>query len=59
MLFRSRAHRETLRIAEERQSDLIVMGSQGRGGAGLALFGSTTQQVLRGAACPVLVVRPA
>ena len=35
----------------------IVMGAQGRGGIGLALFGSTTQQVVRGAMCPVLTVR--
>jgi nucleotide-binding universal stress UspA family protein len=52
-----RAHREILRAAEARQADLIVMGSQGRGGVGLALFGSTTQQVVRSAACPVLTVR--
>jgi nucleotide-binding universal stress UspA family protein len=36
-----------------------VMGAQGRGGVGLALFGSTTQQVLRGASSPVLTVRGA
>jgi nucleotide-binding universal stress UspA family protein len=52
-----RAHREILRAAEARSADLIVMGSQGRGGVGLALFGSTTQQVVRGAPCPVLTVR--
>lgn len=52
-----RAHREILRAAEARSADLIVMGSQGRGGVGLALFGSTTQQVVRSAACPVLTVR--
>ena len=52
-----RAHREILREAEARSSDLIVMGAQGRGGVGLALFGSTTQQVVRGASCPVLTVR--
>jgi nucleotide-binding universal stress UspA family protein len=52
-----RAHREILRAAEARAADLIVMGSQGRGGVGLALFGSTTQQVVRSAACPVLTVR--
>ena len=52
-----RAHREILRAAETRSADLIVMGAQGRGGVGLALFGSTTQQVVRGAACPVLTVR--
>ena len=52
-----RAHREILRSAETKPADLIVMGAQGRGGIGLALFGSTTQQVLRGAMCPVLTVR--
>ena len=54
-----RAHREILRVAEARSADLIVMGAQGRGGVGLALFGSTTQQVVRSAACPVLTVRGA
>jgi nucleotide-binding universal stress UspA family protein len=52
-----RAHREILQAAAANTADLIVMGAQGRGGVGLALFGSTTQQVLRGAGCPVLTVR--
>jgi nucleotide-binding universal stress UspA family protein len=52
-----RAHREILRAAEATPPDLIVMGAQGRGGVGLVLFGSTTQQVVRGASCPVLTVR--
>jgi nucleotide-binding universal stress UspA family protein len=52
-----RAHREILRAAAAKPADLIVMGAQGRGGVDLALFGSTTQQVVRGAACPVLTVR--
>ena len=52
-----RAYREILRAAETKPADLIVMGAQGRGGIGLALFGSTTQQVVRGAMCPVLTVR--
>ncbi len=52
-----RAHREILRAAEARAVDLIVMGSQGRGGMNLALFGSTTHQVVRNAACPVVTVR--
>ncbi len=51
-----RAHREVARLAAERGADLIVIGAQGRGGVGLALFGSTTQQVIRSATCPVLVV---
>jgi len=52
-----RAYREILRAAEEQAADLIVMGAQGRGGVGLALFGSTAQQVVRAAICPVLTVR--
>ena len=52
-----RAYREVLGAAEAKAADLIVMGAQGRGGIGLALFGSTTQQVVRGAMCPVLSVR--
>jgi nucleotide-binding universal stress UspA family protein len=51
-----RAHREILNTADTTPADLIVMGAQGRGGIGLALFGSTTQQVVRGATCPVLTV---
>ena len=54
-----RAYREILRVAKVRGADLIVMGTQGRGGIGLALAGSATQQVVRGAACPVLTVRGA
>jgi len=54
-----RAHREILRRAADTAADLIVMGAQGRGGLGLALFGSTTQQVVRAAPCPVLTVRAA
>ena len=51
-----RAHREVIRLAAERGADLIVIGAQGRGGVGLVLFGSTTQQVIRAATYPVLVV---
>jgi nucleotide-binding universal stress UspA family protein len=52
-----RPHRAILRLATELPTDLIVMGAQGRGGVGLALFGSTTQQVVRAAQCPVLTAR--
>jgi nucleotide-binding universal stress UspA family protein len=54
-----RAYREILRVAQDSGTDLIVMGAQGRGGLELALFGSTTQQVVRAATCPVLTVRSA
>lgn len=52
-----RAHHAILHTAADERADLIVMGAQGRSGAALALFGSTTQQVVRGATCPVLTVR--
>jgi nucleotide-binding universal stress UspA family protein len=52
-----RAYREILRVAKDHASELIVMGTQGRGGIGLALAGSATQQVVRNAACPVLTVK--
>ena len=51
-----RAHREIVQAAVAKEADLIVMGAQGRGGVGLRLFGSTTQQVVRSATCPVLTV---
>jgi nucleotide-binding universal stress UspA family protein len=51
--------REVLRVATEQQSDLIVMGVQGRGPADLLFFGSTTQHVVREAPCPVLTLRHA
>jgi nucleotide-binding universal stress UspA family protein len=46
-----------LEEADAGDADLIVMGSQGRHGIGLALFGSTTQTVVRRAACPVLTTK--
>ena len=57
MTTQGKPSREILRVAAERQSDLIVMGVQGRGAADLLFFGSTTQHVVRDAACPVLTLR--
>jgi nucleotide-binding universal stress UspA family protein len=51
-----KAHREVLAAAEG-HADLIVMGVHGRNVVDLALFGSTTNQVVRRASCPVLTVR--
>ncbi len=47
---------EILRIAEENEVDLIVVGSHGRHGLAL-LMGSTANAVLHGAKCDVLAVR--
>jgi nucleotide-binding universal stress UspA family protein len=54
-----RASEEILKIATEQRADLIVMGTQGSGPLGRMLFGSTAQEVVRHATCPVLTVRPA
>lgn len=48
---------ETLRVAAEGRSDLIVIGVHGRNPLDLYLFGSTANQVVRRATCPVLTVR--
>jgi nucleotide-binding universal stress UspA family protein len=46
-----------LDLAKETAADLLVMGTHGRTGLGALLIGSTTQAVVHGAACPVLLVR--
>lgn len=46
-----------LDVARERNADLIVMGSHGRGGIARALLGSVTEGVLRHSPIPVLVTR--
>jgi len=48
---------EILRIAAERQVDLIVLGVHGRSALDKVVFGSTTEHILRRATCPVLTVR--
>jgi nucleotide-binding universal stress UspA family protein len=52
-----RAYRQILDQARERQAELIVLGSSGRGALDRLMFGSTAHHVIRAAACPVLVVR--
>jgi nucleotide-binding universal stress UspA family protein len=42
--------------AEERNHDLIVMGTHGRSGIKRAVLGSVAENVLRSVKCPVLVV---
>jgi len=50
-------YQEVLRVATEQSADLIVMGVQGRTPFDVMMFGSTTNQVVRRATCPVLTVR--
>jgi nucleotide-binding universal stress UspA family protein len=50
-------HVQILDLAAGEHSDLIVIGVQGRNVLDEALFGSTTNQIVRRAACPVLTLR--
>ena len=51
-----KAYREILRVANERQADLIVLGVHGRNAFDRLVFGSTTEHIVRRATCPVLTV---
>jgi nucleotide-binding universal stress UspA family protein len=44
-------------VAADDRSDLIVVGVHGRNAVDLTLFGSTTNQLVRRATCPVLTLR--
>jgi nucleotide-binding universal stress UspA family protein len=49
---------ELLKLAETSHIDLIVMGSHGRSGLSRIVMGSVAEGVMRGASCPVLIVKP-
>jgi nucleotide-binding universal stress UspA family protein len=51
------AAREIVALAEDIEAGLIAMGSRGLGGIRRALMGSVSDDVVRHAHCPVLVVR--
>lgn len=58
LIVHGEAASEIVRVAKERNVDLIVVSSHGRTGLGRILFGSTAEAVVRHASCPVLVVKP-
>src|SRR4029079_5501971 len=47
------------RVAADLHADVIVVGSHGRGATWRTLLGSVSEQVVRYAPCPLLVVGPA
>lgn len=47
---------EILAALRRYETDLVVMGSRGTGGISRALLGSVATAVVRGSACPILVV---
>lgn len=51
-----KAYEEIVKLAEQEQTDLIVVGVRGRNVLDLALFGSTTHRVLQLGPCPVLAI---
>ncbi|CAG1064490.1 Putative universal stress protein [uncultured bacterium] len=51
-------HQQLLSFAKKNKSDLVVIGSHGKGRIDRFLLGSNTERVLRKAGCPVLVVPP-
>lgn len=59
VLAQGRPSVEIVRVAREETVDLIVLGTHGKGLLDQALFGSTTERVVRHAPCPVLTTRPA
>jgi nucleotide-binding universal stress UspA family protein len=56
-LSNGKPHVQMLEVAREEASDLIVIGVHGRNPLDVMVFGSTTNQVVRRAACPVLTLR--
>ena len=57
MVVAGKPYREILRIASEHHADLLVVGVHGRGPVDRLFFGSTTQHLVRQAACPVLTLK--
>jgi nucleotide-binding universal stress UspA family protein len=53
-----KAYAAVLRVAAEEHADLIVLGVGGRSAVDRTVFGSTANQVVRQATCPVLTIRP-
>lgn len=55
LVLTGKPYKAMLELAESRQADLVVVGAHG-GRPGLLHFGSTTNHLVRAAACPVLTV---
>ena len=55
-LMHGKPYEQILAVADELRSDLIVLGVHGRKAFDMMMFGSTTNQVIRRATCPVLTL---
>lgn len=47
-----------VRVIEEKQADLLVIGTRGRGGLQKLALGSVAEELLRVAPCPVMTIGP-
>ena len=54
---KGKAHQEILAQAKTSRSELVIIGTHGRGGVQRLVLGSVAEKVLRSATCPVLTVR--
>jgi nucleotide-binding universal stress UspA family protein len=57
LLAEGSAGTELIRLADDHDCDLIVVGSHGHTGLARLLMGSVAERIVRGAHCPVLVVK--
>jgi nucleotide-binding universal stress UspA family protein len=57
LLMEGNAAREILRVAEEQQISLIVLGTHGRTGLSRVLLGSVAEDVIRHSPVPVLTLK--
>jgi nucleotide-binding universal stress UspA family protein len=57
LVARGKPSAEIVRAARDEAVDMIVLGTHGKGVLDKALFGSTTERVVRRAPCPVLTCR--
>jgi nucleotide-binding universal stress UspA family protein len=49
-------YKEIIRLAREKDADLVILAVRGRNAVDLAVFGSTTYRVIQLGTCPVLAV---
>lgn len=49
---------EIVKFSEDKDIDLIIIGSQGKKGIEKFVFGSTAEKVVKRAKCPVMCVKP-
>lgn len=56
-LMEGKPFEKLLDVAADEKTDLIVLGVHGRNALNVLVFGSTTNQVIRRATCPVLTLR--